>query len=220
MVAPCVRDLVLRRLHELQQLVVVPCEFLSLHADSAEERLVEPEHIYDDVPEHREILAISCVLARDLSSSKSMSSVQCIASTPQCARIASSACSARRFRVPPQAVTSATSCCVRQRASRQTMPRRRWRAPNTIPSGRRLDAYAERKNGRGRWNVLESRLERIKTRHDHSDWPLVAGCWLLKHFQHIKKRFRGPEGEESVFNALAVRLRELWYTTHKRVSYP
>ena len=92
MVAPCVRDLVLRRLHELQQLVVVPCEFLSLHADSAEERLVEPEHIYDDVPEHREILAISCVLARDLSSSKSMSSVQCIASTPQCARIASSAC--------------------------------------------------------------------------------------------------------------------------------
>ena len=36
--------------------------------------------------------AISCVLARDLSSSKSMSSVQCIASTPQCARIASSAC--------------------------------------------------------------------------------------------------------------------------------
>ena len=56
MVAPCVRDLVLRRLHELQQPVVVPCEFLSLHADSAEERLVEPEHIYDDVPEHREIL--------------------------------------------------------------------------------------------------------------------------------------------------------------------
>ena len=36
MVAPCVRDLVLRRLHELQQPVVVPCEFLSLHADSAD----------------------------------------------------------------------------------------------------------------------------------------------------------------------------------------
>ena len=32
----------------------------------------------------------------------------------------------------------------------------------------------------------------------------AAGCWLLKHFQRIKKRSRGPEGEGSVFNALAV----------------
>ena len=42
------------------------------------------------------------------------------------------------------------------------------------------------------------------TRHDRPDWPLKAGCWLLKHFQRIKKRSRGPEGEGSDFNALAV----------------
>ena len=53
---PVCLAVLLRREHELQQPVVVPCEFLSLHADSAEERLVEPEHVDDDVPEHGEVL--------------------------------------------------------------------------------------------------------------------------------------------------------------------
>ena len=54
--SPVCLAVLLRREHEPKQLVVVPCEFLSLYADSAEERLVEPEHVDDDVPEHREIL--------------------------------------------------------------------------------------------------------------------------------------------------------------------
>jgi hypothetical protein len=72
------------------------------------------------------------------------------------------------------------------------------------PSGRRLDAYAEKKDGRDRWIALETRLGRIKTRHDRSNWLLNTGCWLLKHFQRIKKRSRDPKGEGSFFNALAV----------------
>jgi hypothetical protein len=26
-------------------------------------------------------------------------------------------------------------------------------------------------------------------RHDRPDWALIAGCWLLKHFQRIKNSF-------------------------------
>lgn len=54
--APCARGLTLRRQHELEQLVAVPCEFLSFHADAAEKRLVETEDVDDDMPEHHDVL--------------------------------------------------------------------------------------------------------------------------------------------------------------------
>jgi len=41
----------------------------------------------------------------------------------------------------------------------------------------------------------ETAHERLNTRHDHSDWPLTAGCWLLKHFRRVKNRPGAPKGK-------------------------
>ena len=58
-----------------------------------------------------------------------------------------------------------------------------------------------------------------QTRLDLSDWPLDAGCWLLRHFQRIKKRSRAPEGEGSAFDALAVHGNRAGLTAGRGIMY-
>ena len=90
----------------------------------------------------------------------------------------SSAASASNGRNSHGTTTSSRASCSR-RNSRQNqgapLEPARARCPRVV-----------RKDGRARFQGLEQFLKNPTTRHDHSDWLLAAGCWLLKHFQRIK----------------------------------
>ncbi len=73
------------------------------------------------------------------------------------------------------------------------------------PSKRRLDAYAQKKkSGASDGWPLEAPVDAPDAPRPFGLDAVLLAAALLKHFQRIKKRSRGPKGEESAFNALAV----------------